>query len=57
MIKEEEEKEQELQKLVEFLRKNPYEITLIVRKHPRGIQIVWEVSEEEMNYLTKKGLI
>ena len=52
----EEKREQFVQKIAELLRENAFTFTFKVKKKPEGIKIIWEVTQEQMDAITKKQL-
>lgn len=52
----EENREQLIQKVAELLRENGFTIIFKVKKKPEGIKIIWEVTQEQMDAITKKQL-
>ena len=52
----EENRELFIQKVAELLRENSFTFTFKVKKKPEGIKIIWEVTQEQMEAITKKLL-
>jgi hypothetical protein len=52
---EEEMIEKAISGITELLRSNPFTIEFKVVKKPRGIKIVYEVTQEEMDMMAKAG--
>ena len=52
----EENREQLIQKVAELLRENGFTFIFKVKKKPEGIKIIWEVTQEQMDAITKKQL-
>ena len=49
-------REQAINSIVELLQYNPFEIEFVVVDKPRGIKVVVELTQEEMDEMTiKKG--
>ena len=51
----EEQREQTVQHIAQLLRNNPFSMELKVRKKPKGIRVIYEVTQEEMDYLVNKA--
>lgn len=49
----EEQREQVIQNLVDLLRHNPFKVDFKVVKKPKGIHIIHEVTQEEMDAVMK----
>lgn len=45
----EEKREQVIQNLSDMLRNNPFTFEFKVRKNPKGIKVIYEVTQEEMD--------
>ena len=45
----EEKREQVIQNLSDMLRHNPFTFEFKVRKNPKGIKVIYEVTQEEMD--------
>ena len=43
-------------KVAELLRENGFTFIFKVKKKPEGIKIIWEVTQEQMDAITKKQL-
>lgn len=52
----EEKRELFIQKVAELLRENAFTFTFKVKKKPEGIKIIWEITQEQMDAITKKQL-
>ncbi len=50
----EENREQVIQKLASMLRNNPFTFEFKVKKKPKGIHIIYEVTQEEMDAMLGK---
>ena len=46
---EEQAKEQAVQNIAQLLRNNPFKLELKVVKKPKGIKVIYEVTQEEMD--------
>ena len=53
---EEQMREQAIQNIVGLLRTAPFKMEFKVVKKPKGIKIIYEVTQEEMDMLVSKGL-
>lgn len=51
---EEEKREMAIQSIAELMRSNPLSIEYKVVKKPKGIKVIFEVTQEEMNLLVKE---
>lgn len=51
----EEQREQAVQYIAGLLRNNPFSMELKVKKKPKGIRVIYEVTQEEMDYLVNKA--
>ena len=49
-------REEAIQKIADMLRHNAFSFEFKVKKNPKGIKIVYEVSEETMNQRVNYGL-
>ena len=47
-------REEFIQKLAETLRNNAFTFSFVVKKKPEGIKIIYEVTREDMDRMTKK---
>lgn len=47
----EEKKEQVVQMIADLLRVTPFSVEYRVKKKPKGIKIIYEMTQEEMDYL------
>lgn len=54
MEKEERQREQAIQYVAEMLRNNPFTLQFKVVKKPKGIKVIYEVTQEEMDKITNK---
>ena len=52
----EEKREQTIQGLADMLRTSPFQVEFKVKKKPAGIKVVIEVTQEQMDGLTKQTL-
>jgi hypothetical protein len=52
----EEKREQTIQGLADMLRTSPFQVEFKVKKKPAGIKVIIEVTQEQMDGLTKKTL-
>lgn len=52
----EEKREQTIQSLADMLRTSPFQVEFKVKKKPAGIKVIIEVTQEQMDGLTKKTL-
>lgn len=48
-----EKREQVIQSITGMLRQNPFTFEFKVKKNPKGIKVIYEVTQEEMDGLTK----
>lgn len=48
MTPEEEQREKEIQGVANMLREYPFEIVCRIRKKPKGVKIIYEVTREQM---------
>lgn len=46
-------KEQAVQNIAQLLRNNPFKLELKVVKKPKGIKVIYEVTQEEMDAVTR----
>ena len=51
----EEQREKVIQSIANQLRYTPFTYEFKVLKHPKGIKIIYEVTEEEMNEIVKRN--
>jgi len=51
MSKAEEAREQVVQKIADLMRTSPFSVEYRVKKKPKGIKIIYEMTQEEMNCL------
>ena len=49
-----EKREQIIQSLADMLRTSPFQVELKVKKKPAGIKVVIEVTQEQMDRMTKQ---
>lgn len=52
----EEKREQTIQGLADMLRTSPFQVEFKVKKKPAGIKVIIEVTQEQMDCLTKQTL-
>ena len=52
----EEKREQTIQGLADMLRTSPFQVEFKVKKKPAGIKVIIEVTQEQMNGITKQTL-
>jgi hypothetical protein len=52
----EEEREQTIQGLADMLRTSPFQVEFKVKKKPAGIKVIIEVTQEQMDGITKQTL-
>lgn len=50
-----EKREQVIQNIVDTLRTNPFTFEFKVKKNPKGIKVIYEVTQDEMDALMKKA--
>ena len=53
---EEDPREKAIQSVANMLRHNPFTVEFKVLKHPKGIRIIYEVTEEQMNAFVQEGV-
>jgi hypothetical protein len=51
-----EKREQTIQSLADMLRTSPFQVEFKVKKKPAGIKVIIEVTQEQMDGITKKTL-
>lgn len=51
----EEKREQVIQNIVDMLRTNPLTFEFKVKKNPKGIKVIYEVTQDEMDAMMKKA--
>ncbi len=51
----EEKREQVIQNIADMLRTNPFTFEFKVKKNPKGIKVIYEVTQDEMDALMKKA--
>ena len=49
-----EKREQVIQNITEMLRHNPFTFEFKVKKKPAGIKVIYEVTQEQMDCMTKQ---
>ena len=52
----EEKREQTIQGIADMLRTSPFQVEFKVKKKPAGIKVIIEVTQEQMDGLTKQTL-
>lgn len=50
-----EKREQIIQNIADMLRTNPFTFEFKVRKNPKGIKVICEVTQEQMDAMIKKA--
>ena len=50
----EEKREQVIQNITEMLQNNPFTFEFKVKKNPAGIKVIYEVTQEQMDRMTKQ---
>ena len=50
----EEKREQVIRNITEMLQHNPFTFELKVKKKPAGIKVIYEVTQEQMDKITKQ---
>ena len=45
-----------IQKVADMLRRNPFSVEFKVKKNPKGIKIIYEVSKEQMDAMVQYGI-
>lgn len=50
-----EKREQVIQNIADMLRTNPFTFEFKVKKNPKGIKVIYEVTQSEMDALMKKA--
>ena len=50
----EEKREQVIQNIADMLRTNPFTFEFKVKKNPKGIKVIYEVTQDEMDAMMKK---
>ena len=48
-------REQTIQGIAELLRRNAFSVEFKVTKKPKGVKIIYEVTQEEMNAMAEKA--
>ena len=56
-MSQEELREQTIQGIAELLRHNAFSVEFKVTKKPKGVKIIYEVTQEEMNAMAEKAQI
>ena len=51
----EEKREQVVQNIADMLRTNPFTFEFKVKKNPKGIKVIYEVTQDEMDAMMKKA--
>lgn len=51
----EEKREQVIQNIADMLRTNPFTFEFKVKKNPKGIKVIYEVTQYEMDAMMKKA--
>lgn len=51
-----EKREQTIQSLADMLRTSPFQVEFKVKKKPAGIKVIIEVTQEQMDGITKQAL-
>lgn len=51
----EEQRERVIQNLADFMRNNTFTFEFKVKKNPKGIKVIYEVTQEEMNNIMKNA--
>lgn len=49
-------REEAIQMVANMLRHNPFTFEFKVLKHPKGIKVIYEVTEEQMNAMVNEGV-
>ena len=49
-----EKREQVIQNIADMLRTNPFTFEFKVKKNPKGIKVIYEVTQDEMDAMMKK---
>ena len=55
MSKAEEKREQVVQKIADLMRTSPFNVEYRAKKKPKGIKVIIEVTEEQMNYVVEQA--
>ena len=50
----EEKREQTIQGIADMLRTSPFQVEFKVKKKPAGIKVIFEVTQEQMDKITKQ---
>lgn len=50
----EEKREQTIQSIADMLRTSPFQVEFKVKKKPAGIKVIFEVTQEQMDKITKQ---
>lgn len=48
-------REQVIQNIADMLRTNPFTFEFKVKKNPKGIKVIYEVTQDEMDAMMKKA--
>lgn len=51
----EEKREQVIQNIADMLKTNPFTFEFKVKKNPKGIKVIYEVTQDEMDAMMKKA--
>ena len=51
----EEKREQVVQKIADLMRTSPFDVEYRVKKKPKGIKVIIEVTEEQINYVVEQA--
>ena len=52
----EEQREQVIQHISDMLRRTPFTFEFKVKKNPKGIKVIYEVTQEQMDEMTKDAI-
>ncbi len=55
MAKQDEKREQVIQDIADMLRRNPFAFEFNVKKNPKGIKVIYEVTQEQMDAMMKRA--
>ncbi len=55
MEKQDENREQVIQDIADMLRRNPFTFEFTVKKNPKGIKVIYEVTQEQMDAMMKRA--
>ena len=56
IMTQEEQKEQVIQGIADMMRRNPFSVEFKVVKKPKGIKVIYELTQEEMDLIVKNGM-